>query len=52
VHGAGTAQATYLLQHGDAVGEYRRFYALGIDGVFSDHPDAAVRAREGQDRRG
>lgn len=30
---------------GDADGEYRRFYATGIDGLFSDYPAAAVRAR-------
>ncbi|HKU12946.1 MAG TPA: glycerophosphodiester phosphodiesterase [Steroidobacteraceae bacterium] len=26
--------------------EYRQFYALGIDGVFSDFPDAALSARK------
>jgi glycerophosphoryl diester phosphodiesterase len=26
--------------------EYRQFYSLGIDGVFSDFPDAALEARE------
>jgi glycerophosphoryl diester phosphodiesterase len=26
--------------------EYRQFYALGIDGVFSDFPDAALKARD------
>ena len=25
--------------------EYRQFYALGIDGVFADFPDAALKAR-------
>jgi glycerophosphoryl diester phosphodiesterase len=30
---------------GDPAAEYRAIYALGIDGVFSDHPDAAVKAR-------
>jgi glycerophosphoryl diester phosphodiesterase len=25
--------------------EYERFFELGVDGVFSDHPDTAVRAR-------
>jgi glycerophosphoryl diester phosphodiesterase len=30
---------------GDAAAEYRQFYALGVDGVFTDHPDTAVRAR-------
>jgi glycerophosphoryl diester phosphodiesterase len=27
--------------------EYRQFYALGIDGVFADFPDAALNARNG-----
>jgi glycerophosphoryl diester phosphodiesterase len=30
---------------GDAANEYKQFYNLGIDGVFSDFPDTAVRAR-------
>ena len=30
---------------GDPAAEYRAFFALGIDGVFSDFPDAAVAAR-------
>jgi glycerophosphoryl diester phosphodiesterase len=30
---------------GDPVQEYKMFYALGVDGVFSDFPDAAVQAR-------
>ena len=30
---------------GDAQAEYRRFYELGVDGVFSDFPDTAVAAR-------
>jgi glycerophosphoryl diester phosphodiesterase len=33
---------------GDAEAEYRQFYALGVDGVFSDHPDTAVAARDGR----
>lgn len=32
---------------GDPVAEYEQFFRLGVDGVFSDHPDTAVRAREG-----
>lgn len=31
--------------HNDPLAEYRAFYALGIDGLFSDFPDAAIRAR-------
>ncbi|HEX2136819.1 MAG TPA: glycerophosphodiester phosphodiesterase [Microvirga sp.] len=31
---------------GDPVAEYKAFYALGIDGLFSDFPDTAVKARE------
>lgn len=30
---------------GNAQAEYHDFYALGLDGVFSDHPDDAVAAR-------
>jgi glycerophosphoryl diester phosphodiesterase len=31
--------------HGDAAAEYERFFALGVDGVFSDFPDVAVAVR-------
>jgi glycerophosphoryl diester phosphodiesterase len=37
---------------GDAEAEYRVFFALGVDGVFSDHPDAAVAARDAFSRSG
>jgi glycerophosphoryl diester phosphodiesterase len=30
--------------HGDPAAEVRQFAALGVDGVFSDFPDVAVRA--------
>lgn len=30
----------------DPAAEYKAFYALGIDGLFSDFPEAAVKARE------
>ena len=30
----------------DAGSEYEHFFALGLDGVFSDFPDTAVRARD------
>lgn len=30
---------------GDAAAEYRKFYEMGVDGVFSDFPDTAVKAR-------
>ena len=29
----------------DPAAEYEQFYELGIDGVFSDFPDQAVKAR-------
>ncbi len=29
----------------DPAAEYKAFYALGVDGVFSDFPDTAVKAR-------
>ena len=32
---------------GDAISEYEQFFKLGVDGVFSDHPDTAVEARAG-----
>jgi glycerophosphoryl diester phosphodiesterase len=35
----------YMRQHGDFDAELRAFYAAGVNGVFSDAPDAAVRAR-------
>jgi glycerophosphoryl diester phosphodiesterase len=31
---------------GDALAEYRLFFAAGVDGLFSDYPDTAVRARQ------
>ena len=30
---------------GDAPAEYRLYFDLGVDGVFSDYPDTAVAAR-------
>lgn len=41
-----TAGATGL-----APAEYRRYFDLGVDGVFSDHPDTAVAARHAWARR-
>jgi glycerophosphoryl diester phosphodiesterase len=35
----------YMQQHGDLEAELREFYALGVDGVFSDFPAIAVTAR-------
>ncbi len=31
---------------GDAPAEYRLFYGLGVDGLFSDNPDTAVASRD------
>jgi glycerophosphoryl diester phosphodiesterase len=31
---------------GNPINEYLLFYALGVDGVFSDFPDTAFTARE------
>ena len=36
---------------GDPAREYAQFFALGVDGVFSDFADAAVRARANRPRR-
>jgi glycerophosphoryl diester phosphodiesterase len=33
-------------RHGDLEGEVRQFFELGVDGVFVDHPDYAVDARD------
>lgn len=35
----------------DPTAEYRRFFRLGVDGVFSDFPDTARRARDEEARR-
>ena len=32
-------------EYGDAFSEYEQFFALGVDGVFSDNPDTAIEAR-------
>jgi glycerophosphoryl diester phosphodiesterase len=39
------ASPEYRRARGDAPGELARFYALGVDGVFADHPDTAVAVR-------
>ena len=31
--------------YGNALAEYRQFYALGVDGLFSDNPDSGAEAR-------
>lgn len=36
---------------GDAFAEYALFYDLGVDGLFTDHPDTAAIARRGFSRR-
>lgn len=39
-------QPGYLRRHGDADREYQLFLAAGIDGIYTDHPNTAARARE------
>ena len=41
-------EAKYVLPayHGDAIAEYLAFYAMGVDGVFSDFADTAAGARK------
>jgi glycerophosphoryl diester phosphodiesterase len=39
------ASPVFLLATGDAPAEFRLFFRLGVDGLFSDHPDTAVAAR-------
>jgi glycerophosphoryl diester phosphodiesterase len=38
--------ADFMRRHGDLDGELRAFYALGVDGVFSDFPAIAATARD------
>ena len=55
-HAAGLHVHTYTFRsepatlapeyRGEPKAEYRQFYALGIDGVFSDFPDVALSARQ------
>ncbi|HZJ50618.1 MAG TPA: glycerophosphodiester phosphodiesterase [Actinomycetota bacterium] len=43
----GDPESPFFLQaYGDAPAEYRLFYRLGVDGVFSDNSDTAVAVRE------
>jgi glycerophosphoryl diester phosphodiesterase len=39
------ASPLYLGATGDAPAEYRLFFRLGVDGLFSDNPDTAVASR-------
>ena len=32
--------------YGNAIAEYQQFFALGVDGLFSDNPDTAKAARD------
>jgi len=34
--------------YGNAIKEYEQFFALGVDGLFSDNPDTAKTARDGE----
>jgi glycerophosphoryl diester phosphodiesterase len=40
-----SASPAYLRAPGDAPAEYRLFFRLGVDGLFSDNPDTAVASR-------
>ena len=43
----GDPESPFFLQaYGDASAEYRLFYRLGVDGVFSDNSDTAAAVRE------
>ncbi|HEU0299444.1 MAG TPA: glycerophosphodiester phosphodiesterase [Longimicrobium sp.] len=43
------ADPAYLRLHGDAQVEAAAFFAAGVDGVFADFPDVALRARAAVD---
>jgi glycerophosphoryl diester phosphodiesterase len=34
--------------YGNAFAEYKQFFDLAVDGVFSDNPDTAKAARDGE----
>jgi glycerophosphoryl diester phosphodiesterase len=38
--------STNPAEYGNAIAEYRQFFVLGVDGVFSDNPDTAKAARD------
>jgi glycerophosphoryl diester phosphodiesterase len=40
------AHPFFLIFHGDSAAEYTLFFNLGVDGVFSDHPNSAVAVRD------
>jgi glycerophosphoryl diester phosphodiesterase len=42
---ASVAESIYPSLYGDAFAEYKMFYDLGVDGVFSENPDTALEAR-------
>ena len=41
-----SADLTFPAQYGNAFAEYKLFFSLGLDGLFSDNPDTAVEARD------
>jgi glycerophosphoryl diester phosphodiesterase len=43
--GGNAASPEYLGATGNSPGEYRLFFELGLDGLFSDNPDTAVATR-------
>ncbi|GLF96324.1 glycerophosphodiester phosphodiesterase [Streptomyces yaizuensis] len=40
----GTAPVVAANEYGDVFGAYRRYFATGIDGIFTDHPDTGLLA--------
>jgi glycerophosphoryl diester phosphodiesterase len=42
---ADSADPAFAAMHGDAEAELAAFFAAGVDGVFADFPDVALRAR-------
>jgi glycerophosphoryl diester phosphodiesterase len=41
----------YESNYGNAFAEYKLFYDLGVDGVFSENPDTALEARNSNGRK-
>jgi len=45
-HAGDPADAAFAAAHGDAPAELAAFFAAGVDGVFADFPDVALRVRD------
>ena len=42
------ARARTRTTYGNAIAEFQQFFDLGVDGLFTDNPDTAIAARDGE----